>query len=227
MVPTMTWTLTLQGARAGRLKTSKGSGAEVLTMDSLRQLLAEQSVSLLQAQQVQIGASLKAFEDRQAVRLEGIEATVQSQGTAVTSLETQVKELAARVAKVEGQPAMALNHGGPDRRHTLVFGGWSQDTRKGVLLKQLAQAMAALDLQWYLDAEPFCTGARRSVALCQFRKREGEGEDQPRGRMLHIIQVIGASKVELAGGVALGVLQQDTGGARASQLGLGSAQGYP
>ena len=69
-----------------------------------------------------------------------------------------------------------------------------------MLLKQLAQAVAALDLQWYLDTEPFCTGARRSVALCQFRRREGEGDEQPRGRMLHIIQVIGASKVELAGG---------------------------
>ena len=106
-----------QGSPAKRSR-AQGSGAEVLTMDSLRQLLAEQSVSLLQAQQVQIGASLRAFEDRQAVRLEGIETTVQNQGTAVASMETQVKELAVRVAKVEGQPAPG--HGGPDRRHTLA-----------------------------------------------------------------------------------------------------------
>ena len=167
-------------------------------MDSLRQLLAEQSASLLRAQQVQIGASLQAFEDRQSARIEGIEATVKQQGSTVSSLETQVRELAARVSQVEGRPVTATV--GPDRRHTLVFGGWSQDTRKAVLLKQLSQAIATLGLQGCFDSDPFCTGARRSVALCQFRQRADEGTDQPRARMLHVIQIINASKVELAGG---------------------------
>ena len=98
---------------------------------------------------------------------------MKQQGSTVSSLETQVRELAARVSQVEGRPVTATV--GPDRRHTLV-------------------------LQGCFDSDPFCTGARRSVALCQFRQRADEGTDQPRARMLHVIQIINASKVELAGG---------------------------
>eukprot|EP00439_Symbiodinium_sp_Y106_P024539 s2410_g3.t1 len=60
--------------------------------------------------------------------------------------------------------------------------------------------MATLHLSGHLDNDPFCTGARRSVALCQFKRRETEQEDQPRGRMMEVIQVINNSKVVLEGG---------------------------
>ena len=107
------------------------------------------------------------------MRIEGVETTVRHQGEAFRTLESQVKDLAARLSKVEEQPAAA----GPNRKHTLVFGGWRQDTKRDVVLQQLSQALAALSLKGLLDTEPFCTGARRSVALCQFRKRPEEADD--------------------------------------------------
>ena len=87
--------------------------------------------------------------------------------------------------KVEqgGQPA--VGHG-PDRRSTLVFGGWSTDTRRQVLLHQLDKALQGLHLKSSLDSDPFTTGARRSVALCQFRTRAQESPGDARQRMLHV-----------------------------------------
>ncbi|CAE7889037.1 unnamed protein product, partial [Symbiodinium necroappetens] len=170
-------------------------------MGALRALLAEQSLGLLQAQQSQMTASLQAVEERQSTRLDKLEQAVQAQGDKHSGLEDQVKALAERLARVEARPQVAADpaHGGPNRRLTLVFGGWERDTRKGLLLEQLKQALAALGPSQQLDAEAFCTGARRSVALCPFKQRPGEDHSGPRDRMLHIVQVVNSSKVTLEG----------------------------
>ena len=178
---------------------AKGSGSigGALTMDSLRQLLQEQSQSLLQAQQAQITSTLEAFEQRHAVRMGNLEKRVDASSNAVEGVQQQVKELSERLAKVEARPEAGPV--GPDRRHTLVFGGWSEGTRKTVLLHQLQQALSGLDLAKELDQEPFCTGARRSVALCNFRRRQGEDEGMLRDRMLRVLQTINTSKVNMDG----------------------------
>ena len=59
----------------------------------------------------------------------------------------------------------------PDRRATLVFGGWQAQTQKAVLLHQLSEAVKAPGIQHEFDQEAFCTGLTRSVTLCNFRWR--------------------------------------------------------
>ena len=172
-----------------------GGGGDMPTMDGLRFLLQEQSKSLLQAQQSQLSQALAAFEDRQSARLEKIETRVDDATGQVEAIQKQVKDLTDRLAKVESQPGGSAS--GPDRRHTLVFGGWHEGTRKSVLLYQLQQAISGLNLAKDLDQEPFCTGAHRSVSLCTFRRRTGEDEGLLRDRMLHVLQTVNASKVTL------------------------------
>ncbi|CAE7243875.1 unnamed protein product [Symbiodinium sp. CCMP2592] len=189
----------LEGRQDSPAKRTKAApSVEGITMEAIRGLLQEQSFQLLQAQQAQISSSLTAFEERQAARLDLIESTVQSQGAEVQGVQGQLRDLAARVSQLETQGPGASTSG-PDRRHTLVFGGWAANTRKATLLHQLRQALSALKLESHLDSEPFCTGARRSVALCQFRKRATEDESQPRSRMMEVIQVVNGSKVSLEG----------------------------
>ena len=172
-------------------------GSDLLTVDGLRMLLEEQSKGLLQAQQNQLSATLAAWEGKQAERLERIESRMDGATDQVEGLQRQVKEIADRLSKVEAQPSGGGH--GPDRRHTLVFGGWQEGTRRTTLLYQLQQAISQLGLTKDFDQEPFCTGARRSVSLCVFRRRQGEDEGHLRDRMLHILQVINASKVSLEG----------------------------
>ena len=177
-------------------KKQKGA-EEVVTLSALRTLLAETSHSLLQAQQVQITTALTSFEERQSSRLDKVEETIQTQGTAMGEVQAQLRELQDRVAKVElGGPSYSS---GSDRKLTLVFGGWPSDTRRSVLLHQLDKALQGLRLREYLDMEPFTTGARRSVALCQFKRRGHETDGDTRQRMIQIIQVVNTSKVQLEG----------------------------
>ena len=95
---------------------------------------------------------------------------------------------------------------GPDRKCTLVFGGWGVDTRKTTLLHQLDQALLGLQLKGEFDSDPFTTGARRSVALCQFKRRPGEGDQDVKQRMIHIMQVINASQVNIQGAMPASVV---------------------
>ena len=170
---------------------------EALSMASIRGLLAEQSLALLQAQQQQITSALSAFEERQSGRMDKVETQLELQGATMGEVQGQIKELQERLAKVETGGTAVI--AGPDRKSTLVFGGWAADTRKGVLLEQLDQALKGLQLKGTLDSAPFTTGARRSVALCQFRRRAQETDGDVRQRMIHVIQVINTSQVQLEG----------------------------
>ncbi|CAE7386117.1 unnamed protein product, partial [Symbiodinium sp. KB8] len=178
-------------------RSGQAGGSDLLTVEGLRMLLEEQSKGLLQAQQNQLSATLAAWEGRQAERLEKIESRVDGATDQVEGLQKQVQEIADRLSRVEAQPPSSGH--GPDRKHTLVFGGWQEGTRRATLLYQLQQAISQLGLAKDFDQEPFCTGARRSVSLCVFRRRQGEDEGHLRDRMLHILQVINASKVTLEG----------------------------
>ena len=86
-------------------------------------------------------------------------------------------------------------------RIAVTPGGWSEGTRKAVVLHQLQEALSGLQLSGMLDQQPFCTGARRSVALCTFRRRQGEDEGMLRERMIGVLQTINSSKVSMDGAV--------------------------
>ena len=185
-----------QSDRASSPKKHKSD--DMVTMSSLRSVLAETSMQLLQAQQQQMSSALAAFEERQSSRLDRVETKLSDQGGAVEDVQHQLRELQDRVAKVEGRAAPAVGPG-PDRKSTLVFGGWASDTRKAILLPQLDHALRELQLKSSLDSDPLTTGARRSVALCQFRRRAGEADGETKQRMLRVVQTINAAKVHIEG----------------------------
>ena len=70
---------------------------------------------------------------------------------------------------------------------------------RAVLSQQLKLALDGLNLQQSIDSDPFCARARRSVALCNFKRRPGEDAGKLRERMLQIIQTVNAGKVNLEG----------------------------
>ena len=177
---------------------SSTGGGETITMDSLRALLVEQSTGLLAAQKAQLASSLAEFETRQTARMQVIEEKVEKQSDQYQDLVAQFREMGDRVRALESKgPAMG---GEPDRRATLVFGGWQPQTRRAVIVSQLGQAIHALGLNDAMDQQPFTTGPRRSVSLANFEKRAGEDVGDVRKRMLRVLQVINAAKVELEGG---------------------------
>ena len=136
-------------------------------MESIRSLFQEQSNSLFQAQQLQLSTVFKDFEERQAATISRIEDKVQGQSDKTDRLEEQIREIQDRLSRVEARPSGPQP--GPDCKNTLVFGGWANGTRRAVLLQQLEQGLRSLNLWDLLDNHLFCTGARRSVALCLVR----------------------------------------------------------
>ena len=107
------------------------------------------------------------------------------QGARVKDVERQMRELGDRLLRVEKGEASGEGMG-PDRRALwcLVAG------------KPNSERRLAVGPQGDFDWASFCTGLRRSVALCNFRKRDGEADDGCRGRMPKVLQTTNAAKVE-------------------------------
>ena len=104
-------------------------------------LLAQQSASLLEAQQAGLRTALKELEDRQEVKMDRLDAKLDEASERTTNLETQLKAAVDRIHVLEerghqqgGAP------GGDHRKHSLVFGGWCDNTRRNVILHHWMRA---------------------------------------------------------------------------------------
>eukprot|EP00439_Symbiodinium_sp_Y106_P039857 s5028_g4.t2 len=114
--------------------TDEYEGQAVLTVQTLQMLLAQQSASLLEAQQAGLRTALKELEDRQEVKMDRLDAKLDEASERTTNLETQLKAAVDRIHVLEerghqqgGAP------GGDHRKHSLVFGGWCDNTRRNVV----------------------------------------------------------------------------------------------
>ncbi|CAE7029602.1 Pol [Symbiodinium sp. CCMP2592] len=176
---------------------SSAEPEQAVTMDGLKLLFQEQSQVLLAAQREQMQQTMAEYEKNQAIRMESIESRVEKQQAQHDDLASQFREMGERLQALEarGSPHAV----GPDRKLTLVFGGWPMQTRRETLLTQLHQALEALDLASSLDQRPFTTGPRRSVALCNFMIRQGEDAGGARQRMLKVLQAVNGARVEVEG----------------------------
>ena len=173
----------------------------MLTVQALQMLLAQQSASLLEAQQAGLRTALKELEDRQEVKMDRLDAKLDEASERTTNLETQLKAAVDRIHVLEerghqqgGAP------GGDHRKHSLVFGGWCDNTRRNVILHQLDESLKHLGLLPHFDSSPFTTGPRRAVALCNFSLRRGEQFPDLRRRMLEVVQEVNKSGLALQGG---------------------------
>ena len=159
--------------------------------NAFKQLLQEQKAEIIEANRAHADDLFRGLEAKCEDRFQILE----KRGDGV---EEHIKIMDTRLGRLEE----LMKAGGTTvdttldakRRYTLVIGGWNQDTQKRVILNEVDEALQRLDLQKLLDTSPFTTGARRSVALVYFGKREGEGDPERRSRMHEVLQGISQAK---------------------------------
>ena len=170
-----------------------------LDMEMMQSLLDNQREAILQANRQHMDSMLHAFDQKNEARFLANEAVSHDLGDRVQKLESAIATL-TKTIQDQGAPAGKTSGGLADRRFTLLFGGWNRDTRKKLILDQLEDGLKALQLRGHLDSEPFCTGPRRSTALCVFHHRQGEGDREVKQRMIEVIKGVSSRQVLVEGG---------------------------
>ena len=168
---------------------------------TLRELLAEQSNMILEAQRIQIAKAMDDQEAKVEGRFQAVDRKFDAQDDKMAKIETQLADLAKELR--EAPKSTTASTGGrdlPDKyRWTLVYGGWERDTRKGTTLRQLDQVLSQLQVDAELDGRPWTSGARRSNAFSNFQPRRGEREHEARDRMQKIILAFADKKPTVGG----------------------------
>ena len=154
----------------------------------------------MESNEAQLQKALKRMETKQQEMFQTLHQRIDGTSSKVDTLERTVAALQARIDQMEQSPrastkASTDDHGGRDRRLSLVYGGWEKGTRRPVILSDLDGALQRLDLKQHIDEAGFTTGARRSVALMNFHLREGEDYGQLRRRMFVIISAFAGKEV--------------------------------
>ncbi|CAE7494044.1 ANKRD50, partial [Symbiodinium microadriaticum] len=165
---------------------SDETGFASLDVGMMERLLAQHSERIMRAQKDNLEGMMHLFEQKTNERISRVE-------DKATSVDNRVQAMEEKVSSIQDQLAQVLRGGrsggspNNDRRMTLLFGGWERDTRRSVILQQLDEALEQLGMKDSLDTVPFCTGPRRSTAMCVFKVRSGETEHCARKRMHSVI----------------------------------------
>ena len=184
--------------RGGQGISREAKGSLGLTYDDMRDLLAEQSASILQANREHAQSLLDGLEAKHGARLDALDGGMARVTSGLEGLE-------AKVARLEQDLRAGSRMGSEDslqdrRRSTLVLGGWEQDTKRSRILNEVQQALKGLELEDLLSDRPFTTGPRKNVALLNFPLKEGESEDDRRHRMHQVVLAVSESKVYTSAG---------------------------
>ena len=187
-------------------KTRRGTGsgegdhapapAPVLDLEHMERLLGQHADRIMRAQKDNLDGMMALLEQQTNAKIDRVDQKTEA-------VDKRVQSLEEKVGQMQEQLTRALTgdrqRGGtePDRRLTLVFGGWERDTRKATILQQLWEALEQLDLKANLDSDPFCTGPRRSTALAIFKVRQDETEHLARKRMHEIITSLATNRVQI------------------------------
>ncbi|OLP82788.1 hypothetical protein AK812_SmicGene36536 [Symbiodinium microadriaticum] len=100
---------------------------------------------------------------------------------------------APRVPEPRGDGGARDELSDEDRR-TLVFGGWSQDTKKQIILDESSSFLRRDELKDLVDSsELLVWGPRKSFGMLRFKLRDGEDQAGVRDRMWKTIQALRAS----------------------------------
>ena len=188
----------IPGANKARKEETSGRKNLALTYDDMKQLLAEQSASILQANREHAQSLIESLESRHGARLDKVDEQLHDVSTGLQGIEGR---LLALEREVRSDRRSASDESlGEKRRTTLVFGGWERDTRKEKILNELRQAFKGLELEAKLSDTPFTTGPRKNIALLNFPLLRDEGDEDRRTRMHDIVLAISQSKVYTSAG---------------------------
>ena len=182
--------------RVGEPKSGEGGVIPALDLGMMERLLEQHSEKILRAQRDNLDGMMALFEQKTNARIDQIEGKTSAVDQRVQAVEDRVTQMQEQLAQVLRGDRPAA---GPsvDRRMTLVFGGWERDSRRAVILQQLDEALTQLGLRDHLDHQPFCTGPRRSTALCTFEVRPGESDHMTRKRMHSVVLGLANAKVPI------------------------------
>ena len=131
-----------------------GDGVPVLDLGMMENLLEMHSARILKAQRDNLEGMMSLFQEKAESRFQQIESKAEGS-------EQRLNALEGKIDLIQGQLARAIENRGapgggePDRRFTLVFGGWPRDTRRATILQQLDECLQRLHLKDRLDSPPF------------------------------------------------------------------------
>ena len=195
------------GRRAEGTEATLKRGRDLaVDMDALRQLLDDQSRTLMQAQERAVSQAILGLEERHGKALDLLMVQQEKHTAGLRAVETQLfqqhrrpddlaetvqegnRELEARIAKLEQTRSNAestVTETTDDNRYrnVLIFGGWPRDTKRQIILNQLNQGMQSLKLEEHMNGEPYTTGPRKTVAFLRFKRRGHESDADTKARM--------------------------------------------
>ena len=172
---------------------------ESITVTMLKALFADQTAELKTSCRSEIQDAIKSCEGRLARSVQetkdDLTAQISSSNAAIAKLETNQALMEARLEKMEqekGRQAGVTDSRGP----ALVFGGWRLDTKKSVILSDLNAVLRDAQMDQQLDVSPWVPAVRHSIAIAEFKERQGENADGVRRRMLAVIAAVNGAKVQ-------------------------------
>ena len=175
---------------AGVSSPPKRTGMEgAVDMQVLRQLLADQAAMILDSQRQHLDQVLAQRDATVDDRFSRVETRMSAQEVAIQEVRVMVETMGKAAGSRGSDGSTMVTERGDDKyRYTLVWGGWARETCRQCILADLRQVLARLLVEHELDAEPWTTGARRSVALCNFGRRANEGDREVRQRMHRVVK---------------------------------------
>ena len=169
-----------------------------LDMETMQRLLQDQCRQIVASNQAHLDQAVTNLEGRLDTRFSEYDVRRERVEDRVAGVEQRLQRMEEALAQrgPSGQGAA----GSDNRRLTLVYGGWRQDTPRAKILAEVTEAVSRLGLSEETDAAPFTTGPRRSVALQNFVVRSGESMSDTRGRMHRLVQGIASAGITTSHG---------------------------
>ena len=180
----------------------KPSGGEVLTVAMLRTLLAEQTEDLKRNCKQDIDEAVNQSEARMFEVVQGVKKDLSRQmQSTVGDMEKLKQDLAEAVKRVERLEELRSDISKQEGRSSLkgpmlVWGSWRPETRRRDIISDVSNVLkdvAVLDL---LGGEIWVPASRHSVALSEFRLREGEDADGQADRIQKVITAVNFARVK-------------------------------
>ena len=194
---------------------SKRHAGGELSLAMLTRLLESQTQELRQSTCEEVRKAVGAMEEATAKRIDFIKGELRDLRKHLSQQEGKLEEvqqnqqsLLERVAKLKakGSSVGSTTAREPDRRNSLVMGGWEFDTKKEDLLANVDKTLVKLDIKIRADEEPICPGVRRGFVIMNIVERQGESQDVTQERLGSIIRTINSNLFVLASNVNTHVL---------------------
>ena len=186
----------------GSSPAKKTSGSEVLTVSMLKALLAEQTEDLRRHCKKDVDEAVGRSEGRMAAVVQDVKKDLSKQLHAATGDIDKIKqELVAAVSRIERlEGGSAAPPGATNallvRRPMLVWGGFRAETRRRDIISDVAGVLKDVEVDGLLDGEVWVPASRHSVALSEFRRRDGETENDMANRMQKVVTAVNFARVK-------------------------------